>query len=451
MLFEFLLIGVILIVLGGIGFAYDGSRDVFHPLMFLGPMLIFLYAWMPIRLHEIHGLEGFFQYDQLVFVQSLNFLGTAGLVLGCLSAGVSMPRSSAPTPPLHRRAVKRLMVGGVILGGIGLVAWLASIVNVGGFGNAFGRAYSGGWDDSGYVRDAAMLMFSAFLLILAASQPRLRPFRMLLLAVFITPWLIQAFFTARRGPTFIICTIIVFGWYLFKNKRPPIVAMSFGGIALGYAVLFLVANRHSIYLGSDFDFKTDVGEIVETPDAGNEFIYGAGAILSAQQRGNFYWGKRYLAQILVRPIPRAVWPNKYSDFGVPELEYNAGTGEGFADALGWEGADGSAPGLIADLWLEFKWFLIPATYAIGWFYGFVWRKARLVGQIWNAQYTVLAALSIYLVMQTIEAVLFRVLILSVPMWLVWGKRQRWYVVLRPLRLPVNDGSAGPVIKTSLVH
>ena len=55
--------------------AYDGSRDVFHPLMFVGPMMMFIYGWMPLKLNAAGGLEGYFQRDQLVFVESLNVLG----------------------------------------------------------------------------------------------------------------------------------------------------------------------------------------------------------------------------------------------------------------------------------------------------------------------------------------------------------------------------------------
>jgi hypothetical protein len=177
-------------------------------------------------------------------------------------------------------------------------------------------------------------------------------------------------------------------------------------------------------MGSDFELKTDVTAMVEKPDTGNEYIYGTGSVLAAEARDKFYWGRRYAAQILVRPIPRSVWPNKYADFGLPEMNHNAGTGEGFAEVLGWEGAFGSAPGLIADLWLEFRWFAIPMMGCIGFAFGKVWRKAVTQGQVWTAQYLMLSALSIYLVMQTMEAVIFRLLILSTPTWLVWRHATR---------------------------
>ena len=193
-------------------------------------------------------------------------------------------------------------------------------------------------------------------------------------------------------------------------------------------MLFLVTNRQSIYIGSDQELTTDVGNVVETPDIGNEWIYGAGTILSSQRRDHYYWMRRYLAQVLVRPIPSSVWPTKYEDFGVPELLYNAGTGQGFGDTLGWEGAVGAAPGIIADLWIEVWWFAIVLMGLLGYLYGYTWRKAVTRGGPWSSQLVVLSALTIYLVMQTMEAVIFRSLLLSIPCWMIW----RW-ALPKPVR------------------
>ena len=49
-MFEFLLFTAAAIALLGLLCALDGSRDVFHPLVFIAPMLAFLYGWMPWKL-----------------------------------------------------------------------------------------------------------------------------------------------------------------------------------------------------------------------------------------------------------------------------------------------------------------------------------------------------------------------------------------------------------------
>ena len=211
-------------------------------------------------------------------------------------------------------------------------------------------------------------------------------------------------------------------WYLFKGKRPALVQMMAAGALIAYLILFLVTNRGEIHLGSDFNVDYDVTSILGSTSGSNEFIYGAGAILNAEHTGRFYWGRRYLAQVAVRPIPRQWWPDKYADFGVPELELNAGTGgQVFQDTLGWVGAPGSAPGLVADLWLEFRWIAFPVLLLIGWAYGRCWRRAVEEGGPWVLQYIILGTLSLYLVMQTGEAVIFRLIILSTPVWAAW----RW--------------------------
>ena len=420
-MFEFLLLLAAGVALVALLCAFDGSRDVFHPLIFISPMLVFLYAWMPWQLFSRGALAQFLDNDQLIHVQILNILGILAFVVACLGAGVRLRKQGrASAPRLSPIACRRLLLGAAVAGAVGLLCWSISILNVGGFVNAYSASYGGGWDDSGYIRDGSLLMLTGVLLAvtsLSAGGPRVPS--IVLTAVFGLPWISQAILTARRGPTFAFFLVILMGWYINRTKRPPILAVTALGLCLGWLVLFLVTNRSNIYLGSSFDVSTDVGNIVEKPDTGNEFIYGTGTVLSAERRNHYFWLRRYLAQILVRPIPSAIWPTKYEDFGVPELLQNAGTGEGFGDALGWVGATGSAPGIIADLFVEIWWLAIPAMGLLGWIYGSVWRKAVTRGGPWSSQYVILSALSIYLVMQTMEAVIFRTLLLSIPCWITW--------------------------------
>ncbi len=421
----------------GLIVAYDGSRDVFHPLVFIGPMLAFLYGWMPWQLLQKDALVRFFDPDQLRFVQGLNVLGVLAFVAACLSVGTRVKRPSTPRKPMSQLTAQRLVIGGALVGSIGLSCWLVTIINVGGFRQAFSTSYSGGWDTSGYIRDGSLLMLLGILFAvtaISAGGPRL--LALIEIAAFGLPWMASALLMGRRGPTFDFCIIVAMGWYFNRTKRPPLVAIGVGGVCLGWLVLFLVTNRSQLYLGSSFQMKEDVTQIVNTADTGNEFVYGTGTVLSSERRDHYFWMRRYLAQIMVRPIPSAIWPTKYEDFGVPELLYNAGTGEGFGDALGWVGAPGSAPGIVADLWVEVWWLAVLAMAVLGWTYGFIWKKAVLKGGGWSTQYTILSCLSIYLVMQTMEAVIFRTVMLSVPAWLLW----RWAEA--PLRQRVRPRLIG---------
>jgi hypothetical protein len=421
-MFSALIFAAAAVAVLGIVVALDGSRDVFHPLVFICPMFLFLYVWMPWKLNAGDGLLRYFDIDQLLFIQRLNVIGIAAFVGAAFAAGVRVKRSRPQGLTLSAVACRRLLIGAAVTGSIGFLCWGISIHNVGGFVHAYSASYAGGWDDSGYVRDGSLLMLVGILLAIAALSAGAKSFpSALLIGIFTLPWLSQALLAARRGPTFAWTVVVVMGWYINRGKRPPVVAAGLLGLCLGWGVLFLVTNRSNIYLGSSFNVTTDVSAIADKPDTGNEYIYGTASVMAARQSGHYFWMRRYLAQILVRPIPSSIWPTKYEDFGVPEILHNAGTGAGITETMGWVGAPGSAPGIIADLWIELWWLSVAAMALLGWTYAVVWRKAITLGGVWADQYTILSALSIYLVMQTMEAVIFRTLLLSIPCWITW----RW--------------------------
>jgi hypothetical protein len=91
------------------------------------------------------------------------------------------------------------------------------------------------------------------------------------------------------------------------------------------------------------------------------------------------------------------------------------------NTLGWNVPPGAAPGIVADLWVEFSWLAIPALWAAGRIFSWIWLRAVSLESVWAAQYCICAALSLYFVMQTMEAVIFRFLLLSAPIWIAW----RW--------------------------
>jgi hypothetical protein len=210
-----------------------------------------------------------------------------------------------------------------------------------------------------------------------------------------------------------------------RARRPRFGAALLGGLAVGLLLLFLLANRNHIYLGSDFAFTGAGAAHTFEVEPGNEFVFGAGAALNAKALDNFMWGRRYFVVLFVRPVPRSLWPTKYADaarfLNIPSLDHVEKDPRltDFSSTIGWSGAIGSAPGGIFDLWIEFWWAYLFAVLAIGWGFGLGYRKALSQGGFWMALYALMTALSIYFVMQSLEAFAFRLLLLAAVMWLGW--------------------------------
>lgn len=411
----------------GILYAYWTSRDPLHPLVVIAPMFAFLYAWMPLRLAYNGGLNAYLTEDQVLFVQSLNLVGNATFIFGCLYGGAAARARNMDREVMSPDTLRTVNRVAFVVIFIGLLAWLKTMYNVGGISEAFNRAYGGGWDDSGYVRETTNLIWTGILLL--QLQGQLKSFNwwhQAVLACLAFPSLIYSLLGARRSPLFVVSLILITGWYLNRRRRPSLTLLGVGGFALGYLMLLLVTNRSQIHLGSDFQLKADVSAHSELSGPWNEFIYGSGTVLHASEGNKFYWGRRYLTYLFIRPIPREIWPTKYEDIGMPELLVNAGTGGGdFRYTLGWSGSNGAAPGIIADLWIEVSWFSVVLLWLLGYLYGMSWRNAVGPGGLWVPQYVALLALSIFLVVQTAEAWGIRVIFISVPLWFIrWRTRAR---------------------------
>jgi hypothetical protein len=135
-------------------------------------------------------------------------------------------------------------------------------------------------------------------------------------------------------------------------------------------------------------------------------------------------------------MPKVLWPSVYEDisafFGLDIVfTINAGIDpSAISNVAGWFPAPGSAPGFVGAIWLEFQYLAPVVAFLIGYAYGVALCKAttnvtaRLI-------YLLLVALSVYLVMQDLDAWLFRVLLLGLPLMLT----SRLLRVRNPLRAP----------------
>jgi oligosaccharide repeat unit polymerase len=407
-----------------LGIAWARYKDVFHPLVIVTPMFAFFYVYMPSRLVADGSLYSYASEDQAAFYQLIVLLALAAFSAGCFKGSSDVHvRSISTFQASYDR--KKLQNGAYLLGTIGLGCWLQCMGNTGGIANAFSEANARGWSEFGFVREAMYLMIVAQLLLLSPQGFDLRNKTWWAAVVLFTlPYVLQGLLGAQRGPTFLITATLAISWFLGRRSRPPLLLVLGGGIALGFLMLFLMTNRSQIHLGSDFEVKTDVSDFFAASPA-NEYVFGVGAVATTRQTGQFYWGKRYLAQILVRPIPRQLWATKYEDFGIAEIERNAGAGvDGMSTVMGWEAMTGAAATMVADVWIEFSWLCIPFLGVLGWIYGYIWRRAIWQGDQWTTILTIVMLLSVYFISQSGEAVIFRMLILTVPSSLVWHRARR---------------------------
>lgn len=418
-----------LIILAAIVAAYKRSKDTFHPLIYLGAMLFFFYCLLPLMLvyQDLESLMFFLSQKQLEYVQTLNLLGAISLILGVLSGDKKVKwsnysRHNIFLPSLVR---KRIQQAAVFCGWLGVIAALYTIAAVGGFQAAYGRSYGGGWAASGYIREAAKWLSLPGLIwfMITRINNRITKPEWGLIIIFSLPLILRGLLGGRRGPFAILALALLISWYFVKLKRPSLIKMLTSLSIMGILMIMLVLNRSEIYLGSDFNIQRKPFEFFRAHH-GNEYVYGSGVILNSDATENHYWGKRYFTQVVIRAIPRAVWPNQYQDaaswLGIPNLERsNAGVGLDFEESLGWTGGRGASPGIIADVWVEFQWLSFLFLFGIGRAYGVAWRKSVSIGGVWIPIYILMASFSVYLVAQTFGAVSFRFLFAAAPTWLIW--------------------------------
>jgi hypothetical protein len=410
-----------LLCFGSALIAYRWSKDVFHPVMFLGPMLSYTYFLSAIMLYRQGTVERYLPMEVMPFVQLYFLLGISALVLGAFQAG--RPRkvqTAAIIPPDPLRDVLRK--AGIILGVIGTLAFYYMLGKSGGFDRVYGVAHGGPWAASGYIRNLVFWVIPAIMLVFMANTGRTIIMKdRLIIAFFAAPILIHGLLSAARGPTFIILVTLGVGWFMIRLRRPPLAVFLIAGFAVGFLILLLVTHREHTHLGAgQFEFE-GAGSVIgfaSRENTSNEYIYGSGTVIAVTKEGSYQWGGRYIEKLLIRPIPRQLWPSQYEDFRnfwgmeTERLDLTAGV-------LGWSARGGASTGLFAEVWGQLWVFGFPVLYLVGLWFGTAWRKAVSQGGVWIMIYVVMIALSIYLVQQTLQAFLWRLMFLAIAGALVW--------------------------------
>lgn len=425
--FDLYTLTILLIVIAGCLWAFVRLRDVFHPFAYLMPMVAFLYVYLPYELvrEEILGAE---VLESAAHVQFFNGCCVAALALGVYLG--SRRRKMSAAQGMAQFSADRLYIAALMLGVLAVVSFAFTISNVGGLYEAYSQEKGGGVAESGYVRDAIFLSIPAIAALgLCIAKDGVRVRYLVSGLLFGLPMLIHGLLGARRGPTFVIVAAVTAAYYMAKRTRPSFPLFFGGGAAIGILLLLIVAFREEFRIGSELfsrpleTLQSMIGDLQERRTEAldrvvdsNEFVYGASVISRFEYDRDFFWGKRLATIIFVRPIPRQWWLTKYEDVGMERYLVNVGLGGVDETSTAVYGA---APGFAADLFAEFSWGGVVASMLIGFGYARVWRYSIECNGLWFIIYILLMAFSIFFVMQTLEAIVYRFLLTAVPTAAIW--------------------------------
>lgn len=405
-------------------------KDPFHPAILLLPLLSFLYGYMPLELY-LSDPDRFLVYaggeDAVLRYQYITFGLVFALVVGILIGSRGVTRKTARWRVLRIQSSKSTLLA-LSLGLIGLVAWLTLVFNAGGLSGAYGSAYGGGYASSGYVREMRYLGLVGIIFVyLSRTGKKMRWIDWALIALCLAPTLTHAILGARRGPFFLSVIMAAGGYFFFMRKSVSLPVLVGGGLAVGLTMLFLVANRDSIYLGTDLSsgFQNPLDFVSRWES--NEYLIGNAVVQYADQNGYFY-GARELVWLVGRLLPSFLWPNVWVELphmlGLDiDLRLNGGVDpDGLASLSTWTPSVGSAEGFTGSLYLEFGPIAPLAAGIIGWAFGKAWKSARSsLGA--RVVYLIMLAFSVYLVMQSLDPWLYRLLLFGLPAYVLISQLQ----------------------------
>lgn len=408
--------------------AYHYSHDPIHPMLLLGALFGYAYILQPLHLHSSGLLEIYIQEKDILYVQMVNCIGILALCIGALTGTRRIEElyGEANALNLDPEFHKRLLVISYILAGIGLTGYFLLLSNVGGFVNAYSHAKGGGWASSGYIGEAPMLTIPAILLyFIAKENKKLRPLDILILLIFDLPHLIQGSLGSRRGPLFFGLTVLFWGRFLTSYRRPGFKTVASVLLLVGILIMTVFAHRRQLYIGSDFEFSTDAIKEKMTPQEvtkGNDYLVGCGQVINSHYHNKHFWGRRYFVMLFVRPIPKQIWPTKYSDMGFTGFDSsnpNAFDRSEWMTSVGWTPYRGSATGCIADMYIEFSWGLVLIMFLIGRFFNHLWKQSILKRGLWQMLFIEAIVFSIFLPTQSVSAWFYRFLFVSFPSISFW--------------------------------
>jgi hypothetical protein len=438
-------LATLVLIAVGAWFAYSRTRDPFHPAIIVAPPLAFVYGVWPFLLNQDQALVRLIGEEQLAYVAGLYLSAMLAFYLGLLR----LPRQRALRFLHHQQGIrantfnlnlspssrKSMFYVALVLGALGLLGYAYSINNVGGLVAAYSRVKGGGYASSGFIGEAVLLAFPAILLLGLSRQwlGKIRFIDVILALLIAMPHLLQGTLGGRRGPLFLVLTVLFIGWFLARGKMPSLKLTLIGLGITGLLVMLVASQRQYVYLGSGGEFDAErVADVYLVPESleTNDYVAGVSSVLVSDYYQDFTWGREHLVNLLVRPIPRQLWPSKYEDaaeiLGYRVVE-GGGSWDHFYEVLGFNPPTGSAVGFIANLYGSFAWGALLALFLFGWGLALLWKRHRLRGGLWTVLFGEAMILSVYLPTQSFSAFYHRFLIMwvvTLVVFKVWVRERR---------------------------
>jgi hypothetical protein len=416
-------------------YAFKKTRDPLHPVLVLTPFLSYIYVYRPLLLHNNTSLYNFINQSDFEYVCTVNLVSLAAFLIGGVVASSQCKYKSHldALSAVDSDDVRRSSyVTGIFLGTIAFSVFWHTIWYNGGPFAVFSqkKPFLISPIGVGYYNELPLLTFPALIFLAVAWQGKtLTLGRILALLLVASPQLAMGTFGGRRGPAFIIfCTLLfVLATIRRKKLRPWHILVS--ATILGALLITLTTVRGDLFrLGTQGEALYRLNETLTSGHAseGDEVVYSASQIINARRFNHYFWGTRYITLFVLRPIPSAIFPNKYEIFGMTWMVTSPGslgyTASEWKQMQGFAVAHGSAGGFISDLYLEFWWFGLLGCFLIGYFFDYLRRQSLLHGGVWTMIFLISLALSIYLPTQNVEAWGYRQLLLSAMLFIFWRYR-----------------------------
>lgn len=399
--------------------SYYLSRDIFHPnciamLFFVGTVGVGAITIGDSLNFKFSYLD--FNRDMYFYTAGIWSFGLGGLA-GSMKTAVKVRVDSLAS----QRSLTRIAF---FLGGIALTVYASQVAAGGGFVAVYSNIKGRGDLGSGIQDFMFLSVPAAVVYLLSLRDRKFKLANVLVLMVILIPLWIPGFLSTRRGYAAMAMGALFFGFYMTRNRRPSMLLLFPASILGGLVLLSLVALREEIYLGSDILSRISLElltarmtQLFLTPSEGHEFVYSSIVIDSVLFQGDYWWGARYLAVLLLWPIPSLIFPNKYAAMGLDGMLYNAGTtGSNYFDELG---SPGAAPMLMADVFVEFSWASLIFLFAMSFCLARLWRKALTQSEFAIVWYVCALALMVFLFSQTFAAFIQRFVLMGAVTWAAW--------------------------------